>query len=82
MTLTHNPKSGYIKRDGAVIGRVVQVAGGAYRATLFTDQYEFHNAVLPELLKAVRDHLVPPLPPATKPRKVAARKRKDSCDPA
>jgi hypothetical protein len=61
--LTYSPKSGHIKRDGAVIGRV-EPADGGYVATLFLPgSLPLTDPDLPCLLASVRKALEPPSAP-------------------
>lgn len=82
MNLTYNPKSGHIKRDGAVIGRVVQGKAGVWTAAIHVGNgAEFSDAERSDLLRQVREYVESlmgpekPLPPPKAKRKVAARKK-------
>ena len=76
MTFTFSRKTGHIKRDGAVIGRVEECPDG-FEAFLFVDRSSLSDRTLIDLLAKVRkrfehDHEKP----LTKPKPAAKVRRR------
>ena len=75
MILTYSPRSGHVKRDGAVIGRIEATPGGFsyYPFTWGRGSRVLFDAALPGLLAAVRAGLeraaAPGPTPATPPKR-------------
>lgn len=76
--LTYSPKSGAIKRDGAVIGRVEQSPNGAFRAVLYLPDVPpiAPDPDLTRLLAAVRLALDPPPVAPVQSKKVSKKSKK------